>query len=137
MFFHNSYRVHTYIPLFQCFLFLFLFFLNFSVCKLFPFFPFFQHFSLEFTLSTQNFPISSKKNCSHSAKIHEEKSLLCTEFLLFFPSEFICYDRPCKFSFSPQAPPIIATGQGNRHLHRYTQSSGVRPLKFRVQGFGL
>jgi hypothetical protein len=36
---------------------------------------------------------------------------------LFFHSGFICCDRPFNFSFSPQAPPIIATGQGNRHLH--------------------
>jgi hypothetical protein len=53
-----------------------------------------------------------QKICSHSAKIHQEKSLLCTEFLLSFHSGFICYDRPSNFSFSPQAAPIIATGQG-------------------------
>jgi len=124
MFLHNLFRLHTYIPLYECFLIIFLLFLNFSVCELFPFFPFFQHFSLEFPLSKQKFPNFFKKNnCSHSAKIHQEKSLLCTEFVLFFHCGFICSDRPCNFSFSPQAPPIIATGQGNRHLHRYTQSS--------------
>jgi len=113
MFFHNLFRVHTYIFLYHSvFFFFFLFFLNFAVCKLCPFLPFFEHFVLEFTLLKRIFPISSKTFCSHSAKIHQEKSLLCTEFLLFFHSGFICYDRPCNFSFYPQAPPIIATGQG-------------------------
>jgi hypothetical protein len=72
-----------------------------------------DQFFLEFTLLKQIFPISSKTICIHSAKIHQEKSLLCTEFLLFFHSGFICYDRhPSNFSFSPEAAPIIATGQG-------------------------
>jgi hypothetical protein len=62
----------------------FFFFLNFAVCKLCPFFPFFEHFFLKFTLLKRIFPISSKTFCSHSAKTHQEKSLLCTEFLLFF-----------------------------------------------------
>jgi hypothetical protein len=93
--------------------FFFLFFFNFVVCKFCQNFPFFEHFfSLEFTLLKRVFSISSKNICSHSAKSHQEKSLLCTEFLLFFHSEIICYDRPCNFSFSPQAPPIIATDQG-------------------------
>jgi hypothetical protein len=64
--------------------FSFSFFLNFAVCKLCPLFPFFEHFFLKFTLLKRIFPISSKSFCSHSAKIHQEKSLLCTEFLLFF-----------------------------------------------------
>jgi hypothetical protein len=93
------------------YLFLFLFF-NFVVCKLCQNFPFFEHFFLKFILSKKKFPVSSNFLCSHSAKIDEEKSLLCTEFVLFFNSRFICYDRPCKFSFCPRAAPFIATGQG-------------------------
>ncbi len=92
--------------------FLFSFFFNFVVCKLGQFFPFVEHFFLKFTLIKRNFPISSNFLCSHSPKIDQEKSLLCAEFLLFFNSRFICYDRPCNFSFCSQAAPIIATGQG-------------------------
>ncbi len=91
---------------------LFLIFFNLVGCKLCRLFPFYDHFFLELTLLKRIFPISSNFLCSHSAKIHQEKSFLCTEFILFFYSGFICYDRPCNFSFSPQAPPIIATGQG-------------------------
>jgi hypothetical protein len=69
-------------------------------------------FFLKFTLLKRIFRIFSNFLCSHSAKIHQEKSLLCTEFLLCFNSRFICYDRPCNFSFCPQAAPIRATGQG-------------------------
>jgi hypothetical protein len=65
-------------------------------------FHFFEHIFLEFTLFKTNFSISSIF-CSHSAKIHQEKSLLYTEFLLFFHSGFTCYDLPCHFSFFPQA----------------------------------
>jgi hypothetical protein len=108
--FHTLFRVHTCIYL--CTSGFFSFFSNFVVCTFYRVFPFFNHFFLEFTLLKQNFPISSKTFCSHSEKIHQEKSLLCTEFLLFFHSRFICYDHPCNFSFSPQAAPIIATGQG-------------------------
>jgi hypothetical protein len=83
------------------------------VCKFYRlFFHYLIIFFLEFTLLKIKIPISSKKIWSHSAKIHQGKSLLCTEFVLFFHSGFICYDRPCNFSFSPQAAPIIATGQG-------------------------
>ncbi len=112
MFFHHLFRVHTYIPLYQCFLFLFLFFSILQFVNNVHFFPFFEHFSLKLRLLKRIFPISSKKICRHSAKIHQEKSLLCREFLLFSHSGFICYDHPCNFSFSSQAPPIIATGQG-------------------------
>jgi hypothetical protein len=95
------------------------------VCKLCQNFPFIEHFFLEFKIFKRIFPISSKK-FSHSAKIHQEKSLFCTEFLLFFHSRFICYDHPCNFSFSAQAAPIIATGQGEPaaptlHTHRLEQ----------------
>jgi hypothetical protein len=58
---------------------------------------FWAFFSQIHTIKT-NFPNFLKKICSHSAKIHQEKSLLCTEFLLFSHSGFICYDRPCNFS---------------------------------------
>jgi hypothetical protein len=112
MFFHTLFRVQTYlytsVPVaFFPFFFPILWFVHFV-----GFFPFFDHFFLEFTLLKKKIPISSKTICSHCAKIRQEKSLLCTEFLLFFHSGFICYDRPCNFSFSPQAAPIIATGQG-------------------------
>jgi hypothetical protein len=90
----------------------FFFFFNFWVVNFVDFFHFMSIFFLEFTLLKRIFPIPSNFLCSHSVKIHQEKSLLCTEFLLFFYSAFICYDHPCNFSFSPQAPPIIATGLG-------------------------
>jgi hypothetical protein len=86
-------------------------FFNFVVCKLCQKNSFIEIFFLELTILKRIFPISSK-TFSHSAKIHQEKSLFCTEFLLFFHTRFICYDCPCNFSFSPQAAPIIATGQG-------------------------
>jgi hypothetical protein len=79
------------------------------------FFLIFFHFLIIFFSNShyfKNSPISSKTICSHSEKIHQDKSLLCKEFHLFFQCGFICYDRPCNFSFSPQAAPIIATGQG-------------------------
>ncbi len=105
---------HTYIYILLYQYFFFFFFPNFVVCKFCRFFPLFYHFLSPrihsiFFLKSQ---FLQKKLCSHSVKIHQEKSLLCTEFLLFFHSGFICYDRPCNFSFSPQAAPIIATGQG-------------------------
>jgi len=95
------------------------------------FFPFFDHFFLEFTLLKKKFPISSKKICSHSVKIHQEKSLLSTEFLLFFHSGFICYDRRRpNFSFFPQAAAIIATGQGEPPAPTLVHSpSSARPLR--------
>ncbi len=96
----------THIYLCTNFFFLFLFFFNFVICKLCQNFPFFEQFFLKFTLLKRIFPISSKTFVIN-AKIHQEKSLLCTEFLLFFHSGFLCYDCPCNFSFSPQTPPII------------------------------
>ncbi len=100
------------IPFISVFSFLFLIF-NFVVCKNFvKFFHLLSIFFLKITLLKRISPISSNFLCSHSAKIHQEKSLLCAEFILFFNSGFICYDRPCNFSFFPQAVPIIATGQG-------------------------
>jgi hypothetical protein len=103
-------------------------FLFFQFCL---FFSFFDHFFLEFTLLKKKFPISSKNICSHSVKIHQEKSLLCTEFLLFFHSGFICYDRrPRNFSFPPQAAPIIATGQGEPPAPTLVHPpSSARPLR--------
>jgi hypothetical protein len=99
------------------------------------FFHFLGIFFLEFTLLKRIFPISSKTFCSHSAKIHQEKSLLCTEFLLFFHSGFICYDRACNFSFSPQAPPIIPTGLGEPAPTLVHSPSWVSPIGFRVWGY--
>jgi hypothetical protein len=129
MFFQILCRVHTYIPLYQLF-FSFPSFINFAVCKLCRFFPFYVHFFLKFTLLKRNFPISSNFLCSHSAKKHREKSLLCTEFLLFFHSGFICYDRPWNVSFSTQAAPIIATtGQGEPAPTLVHSPSWVRPLR--------
>jgi hypothetical protein len=100
------------------------------------FFPFFEHFSLELRLLKRIFPISSKNIYSHSAKIHEEKSLLYREFLLFFHSRFICYDHSCNFSFSSQAPPIIATAQGEPPPTLVHSPSWVRPLGFRFRVSG-
>jgi hypothetical protein len=85
-------------------------------------------FSRIHTIKT-NFPNFFKKICSHSAKIHQEKSLLCTEFLLFFHSGFICYDRPCNFYFSPQAPPIGAIGHGEPAPTLVHSPSSARPLE--------
>ncbi len=132
MFFYNLFRVHTYIPLYQCFLFLFFSILQFV--NFVHFFPFFEHLFLKFTLLKRIFPISSKTFRSHSAKNHWEKSLLCTEFLLFFHSRSICYDHPCNFSFSPKAPPIIATGQGETAPTLVHSPCWVEPLGFRVLG---
>jgi hypothetical protein len=109
----------------------FSFFLNFAVCKYCPFFPFFEHFPLELRLLKGIFPISSKKICSHSAKIHQEKSPLCREFPLIFHSGFICYDHPCNFSFSSQPPPIIAAGQGEPAPTLVHSPCWGRPLGFR------
>ncbi len=122
MFFHTLFRVQTYlytsVPV--AFFPFFFFFSNFVVCKFCRLFSIFWSFFSRIHTIEKKIPISSKTICSHSAKIHQEKSLLCTEFLLFFHSGFICYDRPCNFSFSPQAAPIIATGQGEPALHWYT-----------------
>jgi len=129
MFFHNLFRVHTYIPLYQCFFFFNSFFLNFVICKLCQKFPFCElFFSRIHTIKTK-FSNFFKKMCSHNAKIHQEKSLLCTEVLLFFHSRFLCYDRPCNFSFSPQAPPIIGIGQGEPAPTLLHSRSLARPLR--------
>jgi hypothetical protein len=121
---------HIYLCTSVFFFFPFPSFFNFVVCKLCWFFPFHVHFFLEFTLLKRIFPISSKFLCSHSAKIHQEKkSLLCTDFLLFFDSRFICYDRPCNFSFSTQAAPIIATGPGEPAPTLVHSPSWVRLLR--------
>ncbi len=90
-----------HIQILSVFFFSPIFFFQFCVCKLCQKFPFFEHLFLKFTLLKRIFPISSNFLCSHSAKIHPKKSLLCPEFLLFFNSRFICYDHPCNFSFSP------------------------------------
>ncbi len=87
----------------------FFFFFKFVVCKLCRFFPFFEkvfsnsHYSNEFSqflgkkivATVRKF--TKKNHCSVQGFSH---------------SGFICYDGPCNFSFSPQATPIIATGQG-------------------------
>jgi hypothetical protein len=129
MFFDNLFTVQTYIPLYHCVFFSISFFFNFVICKLCQFFPFFEHFFSQIHTIETNFPNFFKKNWSHSAKIHQEKSLLCTEFLLFFHSEFLCYDCPCNFSFYPQAPPIVAIGQGEPAPTNVHSPSSARPLR--------
>jgi hypothetical protein len=133
MFFHTLFRVHT-----PTYIYIYLFTSVFSSSSSsFLFFPILSIFSIFWSFFPRihtikkKFPISSKKICSHSVKIHQEKSLLCTEFLLFFHSRFICYDRrPRNFSFSPQAAPIIATGQGEPPAPTLVHSpSSARPLR--------
>ncbi len=116
----------------------FLFSFFFSILwfvNLVNFFHLLSIFFLKFTLLKRIFPISSNFLRSHSAKIHQEKSLLCTEFLLCFNSRFICYDRPCNFSFSPQAAPIIATGQGEQAPTLVHSPSWARHLRGCLCGF--
>jgi hypothetical protein len=126
IFFHTLFRLHTCIYPYQ-----WLFFFFFQFCGLYILwsFSFYWSFFLEFALLKKKFPISSKKNCSHSTKIHQEKSLLCTEFLLFFHSGFICYDRQCNFSFSLRAAPIVATGRGEPAPALVHSASWARPLR--------
>ncbi len=60
----------------------------------------------------------------------QEKSLLCTEFLLFCNSRFICYDHPCNFSFCPPGWSNHSHWPGrNQHLHWYSDFVGQGVLE--------
>jgi hypothetical protein len=99
---YTRYKYYPCFPLSLIFFFFFFFF-NFVVCKLCQKFPFIEQFFSRIHTFKTNFPNFFKKKFSHSAKIHQEKSLFFwTQFLLFFHSRFICYDPPCNFSFSPK-----------------------------------
>jgi hypothetical protein len=99
MFSHTLFRVHTYIYFCASISFSFpiLWFVNFVD---------FFHFLIILIITNSHYwnkisQFLQKKLCSHSAKNHQEKALLCTEFLLFFHSRFFCYDRPVTFPSPP------------------------------------
>jgi hypothetical protein len=120
---HNICNWYTRYKYYQCFSFSFFFslfffsilwFVNFVKKKLI----YWAFFFLEFTLLKRIFPKKFKKQFSHSAKIHQEKSLFLNTISFVFPLQIylLCPAPPpqCNFSFSPpgcsQSQPL--TGQG-------------------------
>jgi hypothetical protein len=125
MFFHILFRVHTHIYLCtSVFFFFFSFpsFFNFVVCKLCRLFPFYVHFFLEYhTILKRIFPISSNFLCSHSAKSHQEKSLLCTEVFCFSTLDLFAMTFHIIFFLLPPGCSNHSHRPGaNPHLHWYT-----------------
>jgi len=88
----------------------FSYFFNFVICKLCQIFPFIEQFFLEFTLLKRNSQFLQK----HLAAVRKftKKNHFSVQNFFCFSTRIYLLDRPCNFSFSPQAAPFIATGQG-------------------------